>query len=157
MRALVQRVASASVDVDGAEVARIGSGMLVLLGVARGDGAAEADRVARKLLALRIFDDDDGVPNLPLGAREILCVSQFTLLGDVRRGNRPSFTTAAPPDVAEPLYERVCAATGAERGIFGARMAVGLVNDGPLTLLVEASPARDGSRPGDAARERSAQ
>lgn len=138
MRALVQRVGSASVSVDGAEVARIGPGMLVLLGVASGDGETEADRIARKLLALRIFDDGDGHMNEPLGDREILCVSQFTLLGDVSRGNRPGFAAAASPEVAEPLYERVCAATGAKRGIFGARMAVALVNDGPVTLLVEA-------------------
>lgn len=156
MRALVQRVASASVEVEGTEVARIGPGMLVLLGVARGDGVAEADRIARKLLALRIFDDEGGSPNVPLGEREILCVSQFTLLGDVRRGNRPSFTGAAPPDLAEPLYERVCTATGAKRGIFGARMAVGLVNDGPLTLLVEASPAGDEPQPVEPAAPESA-
>lgn len=139
MRALVQRVASASVSVGGAEVSRIGEGMLVLLGVAVGDGPDEADRIARKLLALRIFDDEEGRPNDPPGAREILCVSQFTLLGDVRRGNRPGYTAAAAPAIAEPLYERVCEATEAKRGIFGARMAVELVNDGPLTLLVESS------------------
>lgn len=139
MRALIQRVASASVAVGGEEVARIGPGMLVLLGVARGDGTDEADRIARKLLALRIFDDDAGRPNEPLGEREVLCVSQFTLLGDVTRGNRPGYSAAAAPEMAEPLYERVCEATGAKRGVFGARMAVDLTNDGPLTLLVEAS------------------
>lgn len=111
--------------------------MLVLLGVASGDGEAEADRIAAKLRALRIFEDAEGRMNEALGEREILCVSQFTLLGDVSRGNRPGFSAAAPPDVAEPLYERVCEALGAKRGVFGARMAVELVNDGPVTLMVE--------------------
>jgi len=138
MRALIQRVLSASVSADGVEISRIGPGMLVLLGVATGDGAPEADRIARKLLALRIFDDAEGRMDEPLGEREILCISQFTLLGDVSSGNRPGFTAAATAEVAEPLYERVCDEIGAQRGIFGARMAVELVNDGPLTLLVEA-------------------
>lgn len=138
MRAVVQRVISASASVDGAEISRIGPGMLVLLGVAAGDGLAEADRIARKLLALRIFDDAEGRINEPLGERAILCISQFTLLGDVSKGNRPGFSAAAIPAVAEPLYDRVCDEIGAQRGIFGARMAVELVNDGPLTLLVEA-------------------
>jgi D-aminoacyl-tRNA deacylase len=120
-------------------VARIGPGLLVLLGVRRGDGEAEADRIASKLLALRVFEDADGKMNLSVqdvGA-DVLVVSQFTLYGDARRGNRPSFVDAAPPEEAEPLYERVRAATGAAGGIFGARMAVGLVNDGPVTLLLE--------------------
>ena len=140
MRALVQRVSEASVTVDGEEVARIGRGLLVLLGIRRGDGEASADRIASKLLALRVFEDEDGKMNLSvrdLGG-ELLVVSQFTLYGDVRRGNRPSFVDAAPPEEAEPLYERVRAATGAEGGVFGARMAVALVNDGPVTLLLEA-------------------
>ena len=139
MRALVQRVTDASVTVDGEEVARIGRGLLVLLGVRRGDGEAEADQIARKLLALRVFEDADGRMNLAaadVGA-EILCVSQFTLLGDTRRGNRPSFVDAAPPEEAEPLYERVRDALGAQGGVFGARMAVSLVNDGPVTLVLE--------------------
>ena len=139
MRALVQRVSDASVTVDGEEVACIGPGLLVLLGVRRGDGEAEADRVASKLLALRVFEDDAGKMNL--SARdvggEILCVSQFTLYGDTRRGNRPSFVDAAPPEEAEQLYERVRSALGAKGGVFGARMAVKLVNDGPVTLLIE--------------------
>ena len=139
MRALVQRVSQASVTVDGNEVARIGPGLLVLLGVRRDDGEAEADRVASKLLALRVFEDADGKMNLSVGdvGGEVLCVSQFTLYGDVRKGNRPSFIEAAPPDEAEPLYERVRAALGAKGGVFGARMAVSLVNDGPVTLLIE--------------------
>jgi D-tyrosyl-tRNA(Tyr) deacylase len=138
VRAVVQRVRSASVSVEGERVAAIGPGMLVLLGVARGDGLEEAERIARKLRALRIFADADGRMNEPLGEREVLCVSQFTLLGDVSRGNRPSYVGAAPPEEAEPLYERVCDLLGARRGRFGAMMAVELVNDGPVTLVVEA-------------------
>ena len=140
MRALVQRVSEATVSVEGEEVARIGPGLLVLLGVRRGDGPDEADRVARKLLALRVFEDEDGKLNRSVGESggEILCVSQFTLYGDVRKGNRPSFVDAAPPEEAEPLYERVRSALGAGGGVFGAHMAVALVNDGPVTLLVEA-------------------
>lgn len=141
MRALIQRVASASVSVGAEPIAEIGPGMLVLLGVAVDDTEAEAERIAAKIGALRIFDDDEGRMNEPLGEREVLCVSQFTLLGDVSRGNRPSFGAAAAGEVAEPLYERVCARLGAKRGAFGARMAVELVNDGPVTLLVEAAPA----------------
>ena len=139
MRALVQRVSEASVAVDGAEVARIGPGLLVLLGVRRGDDADAADRLAAKLLALRVFEDADGKMNLSVRDVEgsVLCVSQFTLYGDARKGNRPSFVEAAPPEEAEPLYERVRGALGAQGGVFGARMAVSLVNDGPVTLLVE--------------------
>jgi len=140
VRALVQRVSEASVTVDGNEIARIGPGMLVLLGVRRGDGPDEADRLARKLLALRVFEDAEGKMNLSVGETggEVLCVSQFTLYGDARKGNRPSFVDAAPPEEAEPLYERVREALGAHGGAFGARMAVSLVNDGPVTLLLEA-------------------
>lgn len=135
----MQRVSEASVSVDGEEIARIGPGLLVLLGVRRGDGEAEADRIASKLLALRIFEDDAGRMNLSVrdAGGELLCVSQFTLYGDARKGNRPSFAEAAPPEEAEPLYERVREALGAQGGAFGARMAVALVNDGPVTLLVE--------------------
>ncbi len=140
MRALVQRVASASVEVDREVVASIGPGMLVLLGIALGDGEEEARRIAAKVSSLRIFDDAEGRMAEPLGGRQILCVSQFTLYGDVRKGTRPSFTAAAPPEQAEPLYELVCELLGAERGRFGARMAVELVNDGPVTLLVEMDP-----------------
>ncbi len=137
MRALVQRVSSASVRVDDRTTGAIGPGLLVLLGVAPGDGEEEARRIARKIGALRVFDDADGRMSEPLGDRRILCVSQFTLYGDVRKGNRPSFTGAAPPEVAEPLYELVCELLGAERGEFGAAMEVELVNDGPVTLMVE--------------------
>jgi D-aminoacyl-tRNA deacylase len=140
VRALVQRVSEASVSVGGEEVARIGPGLLVLLGVRRGDEVAEADRIASKLLALRVFEDAEGKMNLSVHdvGGEVLVVSQFTLYGDARKGNRPSFVDAAPPELAEPLYERVRAATGASGGVFGARMAVALVNDGPVTLLLEA-------------------
>ncbi|MSO41583.1 MAG: D-tyrosyl-tRNA(Tyr) deacylase [Solirubrobacterales bacterium] len=137
MRALVQRVSRASVSVEGELVAQIGPGMLVLLGVGAGDGEADADALAEKLSKLRIFEDSEGRMNEPLGDREVLCVSQFTLYADTRKGNRPGFSAAAPPEIAEPLYERLCAGLGAKRGRFGAQMAVELVNDGPVTLLIE--------------------
>ena len=140
MRALVQRVSRAAVRVEAAEVASIGPGLLVLLGVAVGDGDPEADRLADKIRALRVFEDEAGRMNEPLGEREVLCVSQFTLLADTRKGNRPSYVGAAAPDLAEPLYERFCERLGAKRGIFGARMEVELVNDGPVTLVLEARP-----------------
>ena len=138
MRALVQRVSQAAVDVEGERVARIGPGMLVLLGVARDDSEETAERLAAKVRALRIFDDAEGRMNEPLGERELLCVSQFTLYGDTRKGNRPSYVAAAAPEQAEALYERVCERTGAARGVFGACMGVALVNDGPVTLMLEA-------------------
>ena len=138
MRALVQRVERAAVRVDGAEVASIGAGLLVLLGIHGDDGEAQADRLADKVRALRVFDDAEGRMNEPLGEREVLCVSQFTLYGDTRKGNRPSYVDAAPASAAEPIYERFCERLGAKRGSFGARMAVELVNDGPVTLLLEA-------------------
>jgi D-tyrosyl-tRNA(Tyr) deacylase len=137
MRALVQRVRSASVTVDGERISAIGAGMLVLLGVTHSDDEAVADRLADKLRALRIFPDADGRMNEPLGEREVLCVSQFTLYGDTRRGNRPAYVAAARPEQAEPLYERVCERLGAARGVFGAMMDVELVNDGPVTIIVE--------------------
>jgi D-aminoacyl-tRNA deacylase len=137
VRALVQRVSRAAVRVDGQEVARIGPGLLVLLGVARDDGEAECDRLADKVRALRVFADADGRMNEPLGDREVLVVSQFTLYGDARRGNRPSYVAAAPPEMAEPLYERFRAQLGAQGGRFGAHMEVESVNDGPVTLLLE--------------------
>ncbi|MFL5859716.1 MAG: D-aminoacyl-tRNA deacylase [Solirubrobacteraceae bacterium] len=137
MRALVQRVSRASVEVAGERVAEIGAGLLVLLAVTHDDTEAEARRLAGKVRALRVFADAEGRMNEPVGDRELLCVSQFTLYGDVTRGNRPSYVTAAPPDVAEPLYERFCELTRARRGVFGAHMAVELVNDGPVTLLLE--------------------
>jgi D-aminoacyl-tRNA deacylase len=133
----VQRVTRAAVRVDGRDVAHIGPGLLVLLGVAHDDDPATAERLAAKVRTLRVFADAAGRMNEPLGAREILCVSQFTLYGDAARGNRPSFAAAAAPAHAKPLYERFCDAAGAKRGVFGAHMDVELVNDGPVTLLLE--------------------
>ena len=139
MRAVVQRVSSASVSVDGERIAAIGPGLLVLLGVHGDDHDAGADRLASKLLALRVFDDADGRMNHSVveTGGEILCVSQFTLYGDASKGNRPSFFEAASPVIAERLYDRVCEALGAKRGRFGARMAVEAAGDGPVTLIVE--------------------
>jgi D-tyrosyl-tRNA(Tyr) deacylase len=138
MRALVQRVRRASVTVDGETVAAIGPGLLVLLGVTHSDGEAAADKLADKVAALRIFEDADGKMNDALGdGREVLVVSQFTLYGDTRKGNRPSFVGAARPEVAEPLYERFRARLGAQGGRFGAHMEVELLNDGPVTLMLE--------------------
>jgi D-tyrosyl-tRNA(Tyr) deacylase len=137
VRALVQRVSRASVTVGADLVAAIGPGLLVLLGVTHDDGPEQADRLADKVRALRVFPDADGRMNEPLGEREVLCVSQFTLYGDATRGNRPSYVAAARPEHAEPLYERFCDRLGAARGVFGAMMAVELVNDGPVTLLLE--------------------
>jgi D-tyrosyl-tRNA(Tyr) deacylase len=137
VRALVQRVSRAAVRVDGQTTGAIGPGLLVLLGVGHDDDEAAADKLAAKLRALRIFADADGRMNEPLGDREVLCVSQFTLMADTRRGNRPSFVGAAEPQRANALYERVCDALGAQRGVFGAHMEVELVNDGPVTILVE--------------------
>jgi D-aminoacyl-tRNA deacylase len=138
MRALVQRVSRASVSVDGHVTGAIGPGLLVLLGVSHADDERAADRLASKVLALRVFADAEGRMNEALGEREILCVSQFTLYGDAARGNRPSFVDAASAEHAEPLYERFCSRTRAERGVFGAHMAIELVADGPVTLLLEA-------------------
>jgi len=131
-------VSRASVSVDGRLVSSIGAGLLVLLGVGVEDGERDADWLADKVRNLRVFADAEGRMNEPLGDREVLCVSQFTLYGDARRGNRPSYVAAAEPERAEALYERFCARLGAERGVFGAMMAVELVNDGPVTLLLEA-------------------
>jgi D-aminoacyl-tRNA deacylase len=140
MRAVVQRVTEAAVRVEGREVARIGEGLLVLLGVRSGDGPDEADRIAGKLERLRVFADEEGRMNRSVRdiGGELLVVSQFTLYGDARKGNRPSFVRAAPPEEAEPLYERVRAALGAKGGVFGAGMEVSSVNDGPVTLVLEA-------------------
>jgi D-aminoacyl-tRNA deacylase len=138
VRALVQRVSSASVSVGGEPIAEIGPGLLVLLGVGESDTAEVAERLAGKVRKLRIFDDAEGQMNEPLGDRGLLAISQFTLYADTSKGNRPSYTRAARPDVAEPLYEAFCSSLGAEHGVFGARMAVELVNDGPVTLLLEA-------------------
>ena len=149
MRALVQRVSSASVAVDAETVGAIGPGLLVLLGVGAGDGDAEADWIADKLAALRVFPDASGRMNLSLvdAGAEALVVSQFTLYGSLKKGTRPSFSRAAPPEAAEALYlrvvERLGAALGREipTGVFGAHMEVALVNHGPVTLLLEREAA----------------
>jgi len=138
VRALVQRVSSASVSVGGEQIAEIGPGLLVLLGVGEGDSEEAAERLAGKVRKLRVFDDAEGQMNEPLGDREVLAIIQFTLYAETSKGNRPSYTRAARPEVAEPLYEAFCSQLGAERGVFGARMAVELVNEGPVTLLLEA-------------------
>jgi len=111
--------------------------MLILLGVRKGDSEEQAEKVAAKLLKLRIFEDDEGRMNEPLGEREILCISQFTLYGDARKGNRPSWMEAAGGEEAEPLYDLVCEKLGAKKGVFGADMKVELVNDGPVTMVLE--------------------
>ena len=146
MRALVQRVSRASVRVDGETTGAIEGGFLVLLGVTHGDDEAVAEAIARKVVGLRVFEDGEGRMNLDLEAvgGAVLCVSQFTLYGSVRKGRRPSFTEAAEPERAEVLYERFCAAveeTGVacERGRFGAHMEVESVNDGPVTLLIDSA------------------
>ena len=146
MRAVVQRVRNASVTVAGETVAAIGRGLVVLLGLAGEDTTAEAERLAGKIARLRIFENDEARLDRSLldVSGEALVVSQFTLIADTRKGNRPSFTEAADPGVAEPLYERFCAALENEgvrisRGVFGARMQVALVNDGPVTILLEAT------------------
>jgi D-tyrosyl-tRNA(Tyr) deacylase len=145
VRALVQRVSRAAVDVEGTRAGEIGPGLLVLVGVTHTDQPEDADRLADKVRALRVFADADGGMNEPLGDREVLCISQFTLYGDARRGNRPSYVDAARPELAEPLYERFCERLGAQRGVFGAHMEVELVNDGPVTLLIEV-PSTGASR-----------
>ncbi len=142
MRALVQRVGSASVSVAGEQVAAIGPGLLVLLGVTHDDGPEEADRLADKVRALRVFADADGRMNDAIGDREVLCVSQFTLYGDAHKGRRPSFVDAARPESAALLYEQFIAllrerGATVETGEFGAMMDVELVNDGPVTLWLE--------------------
>jgi D-tyrosyl-tRNA(Tyr) deacylase len=139
MRAVVQRVSSASVTVEGHTIARIGAGMLVLLGVKTDDTDDDADRLARKLKALRIFEGADGRMNLSVQdvGGEILCVSNFTVYGDARKGNRPSFVQAAAPEEAERLYEHVREELRAKGGRFGAHMAVELVNDGPVTVILD--------------------
>jgi len=135
MRAVVQRVARASVSIEGEVVGTIGAGLLVLLAVGHDDDDATADRMADKLRALRVFEDEEGRMNLPGG--EFLVVPNFTVYADTSRGNRPSFTRAAAPERANELYERVRERLGAEGGVFGAKMAVELTGDGPVTLVVE--------------------
>lgn len=143
MRAVCQRVSEARVTIDGAVVAAIAQGLVVLLGIARGDTAEEAGRLAAKVAALRIFGNEEGKFDRSLVdvGGEALVVSQFTLIADTSKGNRPSFAGAAPPGDAEPLYEHFCAALVATvphvaRGVFGARMSVELVNDGPVTVVL---------------------
>ena len=145
MRALVQRVSRASVTVEGEPISSIGEGLLVLLGVTQSDSDADSEWLADKVRALRIFPDGDGKMNEALGDREILCVSQFTLYGDTRKGNRPSYVNAARPEQAEPLYERFCERAQAKRGVFGANMQILLVGDGPVTLVID-SPGRRADR-----------
>jgi len=147
MRVLLQRVASAAVEVDGQTVGRIGPGLLLLLGIRTGDSPAEARFLADKCVNLRIFEDDDGKMNrsvLELGG-ELLVISQFTLYGDARKGRRPSFVEAAPPAISEPLYLEFVSLVGqsglkTETGIFGASMNVQLVNQGPVTIWLEKEP-----------------
>jgi D-tyrosyl-tRNA(Tyr) deacylase len=143
LRAVVQRVSRARVAVDGEAVAEIGAGLCVLLGVADDDGEGEAIRLADKVAHLRIFENELGKFDLSLldTGGDALVVSQFTLIADTAKGNRPSFSHAAPPDQAEPLYEAFCVALEAEgvgvsRGVFGARMEVELVNNGPVTIVL---------------------
>jgi len=144
MRALVQRVSGASVSVDGATIAEIGPGLLVLICAMQGDGAQHADAMAAKIAKLRIFGDDQGRMNkslLDVGGAALV-VSQFTLAADTRRGNRPGYSAAAAPDIAHALYDDFCAALAAldvpvKTGEFGAVMAVPLVNDGPVTIWLD--------------------
>lgn len=144
MRVVLQRVSEARVTVHGDMVGSVGRGLLLLVGIAPGDGPAELAWMAKKVVGLRIFPDAEGRMNRSLLDVDggILAISQFTLYGDCRRGRRPSFVGAAPPDLASPLYDRFCELLEAEgvpvgRGIFGADMAVSLVNDGPVTLVLE--------------------
>ena len=144
MKAVIQRVKTAAVEAEGREVSRIGPGLLVLIGVGRGDGEREADWLAGKIVGMRIFPDREGKMNLSLGETggEILAVSQFTLYGDCRRGRRPGFSAAAPPEEGERLYGYFCRRLEAlgfppGRGIFGAEMLVRLENDGPVTIILE--------------------
>ena len=151
MRAVIQRVSRAQVSVEGAVVGAIERGVLVLLGVAPADTPADAERLARKIAGLRIFADADGKMNLSVSetAGGVLAISQFTLYADVRRGRRPSFTDAAPPERAQPLYAHFCACLGAlglrvAQGVFAAHMAVELVNDGPVTILIDSADLAPG-------------
>lgn len=144
MKAVVQRVTRASVTVDGEIVGKIGKGYLVLFGVGEGDTKADCDRMAAKLIKLRIFEDQNGKTNLSIGdvGGEMLVVSQFTLYADCSHGNRPSFTMAAKPDVANELYEYFCekiseSSINVRKGVFGADMKVELLNDGPFTVILE--------------------
>ena len=157
MRAFIQRVIRARVTVEGRVTGAIGHGLLVLLGATQTDREAEADWLAHKVAGLRVFADGDGHMNLDLAAAggRVLVVPQFTLYGDARRGRRPDFISAAGPEQAEPLFERFCvtlagAGVGVERGVFRAHMAVELVNDGPVSLMIESPPPADATVPGAA-------
>lgn len=148
MRAVIQRVARASVEIDGQVVGRVGHGLLVLLGVAKGDGESDVRHMVDKIVGLRIFGDQRGKMNLAIGdvGGHVLVVSQFTLLGDTRKGRRPGFDLAAPPDTARLLYERVVAGLRerglpVETGAFGAHMRVSLENDGPVTFILDSREA----------------
>lgn len=145
MRALVQRVSEASVSVDGTVTGAIAAGLLVLVGITDGDGADDRNWLVRKLLQLRVFDDADGVMNRSVQdiGGQVLAVSQFTLYASTRKGNRPSYTGAARPEVAQPLFDAFVTALAAElgkpvpTGVFGAHMEVRLTNDGPVTIMLD--------------------
>ena len=155
MKVVLQRVKTACVKVDGTRISEIGPGLLLLVGIAQGDGEAEADWMANKVAGLRVMADDEAKMNRSVveSGGEVLAVSQFTLLGDARKGRRPSFIEAAQPEVAEPLFVHFCrrlreAGVGMVRtGRFGAAMDVALVNDGPVTILLERQPSSRGMRP----------
>lgn len=147
MRAVVQRVTRAEVTISGESVGKIDAGLMVLLGVEEGDTEADGDYIASKLIGLRIFDDENGMPNKAVSdvSGKILLVSQFTLLGDARKGRRPSYIRAARPETAVPLYERMIATlrkdVPVETGVFQAVMEISLVNDGPFTILLDSRKA----------------
>ncbi len=155
MRFVIQRVTEASVAVDNETVGSIGQGFLVLIGVAQTDTKEIADKMIKKMLALRIFDDENGKTNLPLEAvsGELLLISQFTLYADCRHGNRPSFIFAGAPDMAEELYEYICAECAksfrTQKGVFGAEMKVSLLNDGPFTIILDSDVIVKGDRNGN--------
>ena len=145
MRLLIQRVINSSVDIDGKRVAEIGKGLLVLVGVGYEDNEKDVDLLAKKACALRIFDDENGVMNKSLTdiKGEMLAVSQFTLMANAKKGNRPSYIQAAKPDISKPLYEMFCQKVSnilgreTQKGVFGADMKVGLINDGPVTIWLD--------------------
>jgi len=144
MRAVVQRVEEAGVTVDGENVGSIGAGLVVYLGVGRGDSSADCAYLAEKIAGLRIFEDKNGLMNLSIRERggSVLCISQFTLYGDCRKGRRPSFTSAAPPEEAAELFEELCSRLRGQgltvaTGRFGAMMRIAQVNDGPVTILLD--------------------
>lgn len=146
MRFLIQRVLGSSVSADGEELGRIGKGLLVLIGISKEDTEETADKMIRKLLALRIFEDENGKTNLALSdvSGALLLISQFTLYADLRRGNRPGFTDAGEPDKAKKLYEYIIdacrkAVPCVQKGRFGADMKVSLINDGPFTILLDSA------------------